>query len=71
MRTCVDCQDEKPIQEFRVRPDRRNWRSKRCKPCERVIQLGNYYKSKDANPLLWRMRVMRNNRSSHITIEWA
>ncbi len=70
MRTCVKCQDERPIEHFRVRPDRRNWVSKRCKPCERVIQMENYYKSKESNPVLWRMRVMRNNRSPHISIEW-
>lgn len=70
MLTCAKCQTEKPETEFRVRADRNNWRLKNCKPCERAIQLENYYKSKDENPLLWRVRVMRNNRSPHITIEW-
>jgi 5-methylcytosine-specific restriction endonuclease McrA len=70
MPTCAKCETEKPETEFRVRPDRNNWRLPNCKPCERVIQLDNYYKAKEANPLLWRMRVMRNNRSPHISIEW-
>jgi 5-methylcytosine-specific restriction endonuclease McrA len=70
MPTCAKCETEKPDTEFRVRADRNNWRLKNCKPCERVIQLENYYKAKGENPLLWRARVMRNNRSPHITIEW-
>lgn len=70
MPTCAKCQAEKPETEFRVRADRNNWRLPNCRPCERVIQLDNYYKAKEENPLLWRMRVMRNNRSPHITIRW-
>lgn len=70
MPTCSKCKTEKAEAEFRIRPDRNNWRLPNCKPCERVIQLDNYYKSKEANPVLWRLRVMRNNRSPYITIEW-
>jgi hypothetical protein len=66
MPTCAKCQTDKAETEFRIRPDRNNWRLPNCKPCERVIQLDNYYKSKEENPLLWRLRVMRNNRSPHM-----
>jgi 5-methylcytosine-specific restriction endonuclease McrA len=70
MPTCAKCQTDKPDAQFRVRGDRNNWRLPNCRPCERAIQLEHYYKSKEVNPLLWRARVMRNNRSQHITLEW-
>lgn len=70
MLTCAKCENEKPESEFRVRHDRNNWRLKNCRDCERAIQVGNYYKLKGDNPVLWRLRVMRNNRSTHITMDW-
>jgi 5-methylcytosine-specific restriction endonuclease McrA len=70
MVTCARCEQEKPEAEFRIRPDRNNWRLRNCRPCERAIQIENYYRSKKSDPLLWRSRVMRNNRSPHITMAW-
>lgn len=70
MTVCARCDLDRPETDFRRRPDRRNVRVRQCKTCEREIQLDNYYRSKDADPLLWRARVMRNNRSPHITLQW-
>lgn len=70
MPTCVRCEAEKPESEFRVRPDRNNWRVPNCRECERAIQLENYYRAKSSDPQRWRIAVMRNNRSKEITAEW-
>lgn len=70
MPTCAKCEVEKPESEFRVRPERNNWRVPNCRPCERVTQIDNYYKAKSTDPFLWRFRVIRNNISKEITPEW-
>lgn len=57
MPTCAKCEVEKPEADFRVRPERNNWRLKRCKECERGVQIKNYYALKQRNPTEWRIRV--------------
>ena len=68
MPTCLTCGNDKSESEFRFRSDR-NWRVTSCKPCERVIQLRNYYRAKERDPKRWRLAVIRNNRN--VSEEWV
>jgi hypothetical protein len=67
---CAKCEVEKPETEFRSRPDRNNWRLPNCRPCERVIQLANYYGIKGRDPFTWKLRIIRANISKEVTRDW-
>lgn len=70
MPQCAKCEIEKPESEFRFRPERNNYRLNNCRPCERVIQLENYYSLKESDPAEWRFRIVRAKFSKEITREW-
>lgn len=70
MQTCRTCEIEKPISEFRFRPEK-NWRVKDCKPCESKAAKVWYKAAKKRDPIKWRIQVLRLNRSKQITIDWV
>ena len=70
MFACVDCLETLPVERFRVRPERNNWRNTKCRKCERAVQVRNYYDLKASDPFTWKIRILKNCRSRDITREW-
>ena len=69
MRCCKRCGENKPASEFRFRADK-NLHVTSCLRCESATQAVYYRRMKDADPLKWRVQVIRGCRSKFATKEW-
>lgn len=70
MPVCIGCKEDRPETDFRFRKDL-NWLNSRCRPCERIVQIDNYYKRKKNDPFGWKVMVLRNCRSREISEDWV
>jgi 5-methylcytosine-specific restriction endonuclease McrA len=68
-RNCKGCGQDKPVSEFRFRPDKR-LHVTRCLRCESADQARNYRRLKSGDPIRWKVQVIRSGRSKYVTREW-
>lgn len=69
MRKCNRCEKEQVIENFRFRAEKGLY-LRQCRDCEKAIQKIGYKKAKEHDPIMWRISVLRANRSRDITRKW-
>jgi 5-methylcytosine-specific restriction endonuclease McrA len=68
MKTCSGCREDKPIDAFRFRADKRLYVTK-CKVCESAAQAVYYQRLKTDLPR-YRAQTIRSGRSKNVTRRW-